>query len=371
MVYCTESKVYNVSGLSSSKIQTVLGLTEAQVTTLITEHISWAESQIKEWLRSPIIVRGEEHFGDGEKYVFSLGPEDEVYSIHYDVANNVEKVFAIYLNNKRMKLPYPKDDCDLGCENESSSWSSSNCTLSNEATIVYNQSYSLKGIFSTAGYMRYPSGENLDKNINIHEWVAFKFRTNDSSRTFTIKLYDRSGNYNYYSFTVYKSNVEYTIMIKLDDFVKNVDWNSENLYYLDLYSDGECTVYLDNLNFNDGVMWNIPTGEIIVMVENKPTYTTKGGVLPDGYPVKVTYSFDPFKTTVPSYIEEACACLAGAKTFDLLLGRRVQTTGFVLQAKDGSAVTDKYTMSIIRKTLVDRAKDLVGLYGFGFDSGVA
>ena len=138
------------------------------------------------------------------------------------------------------------------------------------------------------------------------------------------------------------------------------------MYYFDLYSDGACTVYLDNVNFNDGVMWTIPQGELVTMVKLPPVYSEFSGMLPEGYIIKVTYSFDPFISSVPSAIEEACACLAGAKTFDVLLGRRVQTTGFVLQAKDGTTITDKFTMSVVMNRLIERAKTLVGdSYGLG------
>ena len=371
MVYCTESQVFDICGLSSSKLQSVLGLSEAEVSTLVESHIAWAERHVKDLVRLPIVVRRELHLGDGEKYSFDLGPEDEDYSIDYDPVDDVTSVFAVYLDSKRVKLPFPKDDCDLGCENESSDWDGNNCTISDEETIVASGEYAIKGVFSSAGYMRYPSTTDLNKNIDIYKWVAFRFRTDDATKTFTVKLYDRSGNANTYDFTVHKADVWYVIMIQLDDFTGDVDWNEENLYYLDIYSNGACTVYICNLNFNDDFMWTIPQGDIVYMTKIIPTYSAKGGHLPDNYIFKVTYAFDPFNTTVPANIAEACACFAGARTFDTLMGRRVQSTGFVLQAPDGSVTMDKFTMSVVRKRLIERGNELVGLYGFGFDGGIA
>lgn len=369
--YTTEAKVYDACGLSSAKLQTILGLTESEVSSLVSQAITWAEKKVNDWVKVPLIVRREMHLGDGEKYEFDLGPHDEEYSVDYDPLGDVTDVFAVYLGNRRVKLPYPKDDCDLGCENESGDWTGSNCTISDESSTVACGSYSIKGVFSAAGYMRYPSTLDLNKNIDIYDWVAFRFRTTDASKTFTVKLYDRSGNCNTYDFTVHKADVWYIVMIQLDDFDGSVDWNEENLYYLDIYSNGACTVYLDNLNFNDDFMWTIPQGKIVYMTKITPTYSTKGGQLPEDYPFYTTYGYNPFNTTVPSSIEEATSCLAGVKLFDVLLGRRAEITGFKLRAKDSVADTDKFILEHRRTTLLERAKECVAGYGYGFDTGIA
>jgi len=47
-------------------------------------------------------------------------------------------------------------------------------------------------------------------------------------------------------------------MVKVDDFTGSIIWEDEYLYYLDIYANGACTVYVDNLNFNDEVMWTVP-----------------------------------------------------------------------------------------------------------------
>jgi len=371
MPYCSENQVYDASGLTSAKVQTITGKTEAQVTTLVSSYITWAERAIKDWVRLPIVVRRELHLGDGEKFEFDLGPHDEDYSIDYDPLNDVDSVYAVYFEGKRKKLPYPKDDCDLGCENESSDWATSNVTLTDETTTIACGAYSLKGVFSATGYMRYPSTLDLNKNIDIYDWVGFRFRTNDATKTFTVKLYDRSGNANTYDFTVHQADVWYLIMIKVDDFNGSIIWEDEYLYYLDFYANGACTVYVDNLNFNDEVMWTIPQGTFVTMTKQRPIYSDHEGGPADGYEIHVTYSFDPFNTTVPSNIEEACACLAGVKLFDHLLGLRAQDVGFVLQADEGTVSLDRFTMEITRRRLLNRAKGLVALYGFGFDTGLA
>lgn len=370
MPYSTESQVLEAAGLTSARIQIITGLSSSDVTTMISNFIAWADQTIQDWVRLPMVVRRELHLGDGESDQWDLGPEDEDYSIEYDPTGDVQNVYAIYYRNRRKKLPYPKDDCDLGTENESSSWSSDNCTLSDVTSPVVCGTYALQGVFSAAGYMEYPSGQDLNRNIDIFNWIAFQFRTSDASQTYTIRLYDRSGNFNSYDFTVHQASVWYVIMVKIDDFSGSVNWNNEHLYYLQIRSGGGTpTVQVDNLNFNDGVMWAIPQGDIYHMHQLTPIYSSRSGTLPNGYDFYVTYSFDPFNTTVPANIAEASACLAGVKIYDYLLGRRVEVTGFIIQADEGAVKSDKFSMEITRSRLLKRAKELVGQYGYGFDSG--
>lgn len=373
MSYCDETDVHSAAGTTSAKIQTITGKTEAQVTTLITSFITWATQTIKDWIRIPIIQRRELHLGDGEADEWTLGPEDEdaIYSLSgsYNPENCVNKVYAMYAYTTRIKLPYPKDDCDLGCEGEASSWTGSNATISDETAIYAAGAKSIKAIFSAAGYIRYPSTEDLNKNIDIYDWVAFRFRTTDATKTFTFKLYDRSGNVETYNFTVHKANVWYKIMIKVDDMDGSIDWEHENVYYIDIYANGACTIYVDNLNFNDELFWTIPQGKLVHCHKLAPTYSSTEGELAEDYELYVTYDFDPFKVTTPANIEEACACLAAVKLFDHLLGFRVQDTGFVLDAEDETARMDRFTMEHRRTQLLERAKQLVGEYGYGWDSG--
>ncbi len=370
MPYCTEQKVFDACGWKTEKVQSVTGKSGAEVTSLITDYIAWGEKTIKEWVRIPIVERMELHVGDGEKFEFDLGPEDEEFAADYNPLNDVNKVYAAYMYNKRVKLPYPKADCELGTENESNLWAVSNATANDEGNIVAAGSYAIEATFTAAGYIRYPTTEDLNKNINVFGWVAFRFRTNDATKTFQVKLYDRSGNTNTYGFTVYKADAWFIIMIKIDDFDGSISWDQENLYYLDIYASGACTIYVDNLNFNDGLFWTIPQGKLVYSCAQKPTYTYKSAPS-DGYEFYVTYDFDPFNTTIPKNIEEACACLAGVKLLDHLLGYRTQDSAFILDAEDGTIRADKLSLEITRSRILKRAKELVGQYGYGFDSGTA
>jgi len=129
--YCSESDVYNESGLDSAIVREMSGKSEAQVTTLINQYILSAEKKINDKIGVPKTRHREFHMGTGEDDEFDLGAEDEIGYFTIDVKDQVLEAYACYLGGRRMKRPYPKS-CDL-CE-KAYDWSgvTYNCIVTDE-----------------------------------------------------------------------------------------------------------------------------------------------------------------------------------------------------------------------------------------------
>jgi len=217
--------------------------------------------------------------------------------------------------------------------------------------------------YAGVGYVRYPSTQDLNRNIDIYDFVSLRIRSSSSARTFTLRLYDKDGvNYNYVAFTVDKTNVWYIKHFDLEeDFTGAIDWDDINLYHWELHSDGACVIDLDNLNFNDSWFVTVPQGKFCIahdMDEDPPS---------DGYPFFVTYSLNPFVISTPYNIKEATAKIAGAKLLSWLIGVRERDTAFLVQGNTMIPVPDRETMNAAWMRLNAEAKELLAEYGFGWE----
>lgn len=370
MSYATESDVYDNSGLTTTIVQLVTGKSEADVTTLINGFLTKATGDVKEDLGINLTIHRELHLGDGESNIFSLGPEDERQYFDYDVEDNLDRIRRVWFGYEKKKLPYPKD-CDL-TETIAALCGNSNCTITDETTTFKAGVNSTKLVFSSSGYMEYPSAQDLNLLIDQFPYVSFWLRTDDASITFTLRLYDKDGNNNEYAFTLDKANVWYDVHLKIDDFdTANIDWETVRLYYFRLYASAACTAYLDNFNFNDGWMFTAPEGLFIVSVDGD----NSGDEAPtDGEPFFLSYTYDPFKSSTPSYIEEATALKAGIKLIDHLRGKRYADTFLKLRIEPNimniEGTGTPYSLMAVRTKLEERYKECLNKYGFEGSYGV-
>jgi len=371
MPYSTESLVYYYSGLSDDLVQSVTG---SDPTTMIENFIAKADQRIKKWIRIPILLHRELHLGDGENRSFKLGSEDSDMELYdYDPEGGVEKIHAVYMGRARLKLPYPKD-CDVQCENNSSDYGSSNCTITDVANTVAEKNvgdYHIQGVFSAAGYMQYPSAQNLKKSIDHYDYVSFILETDDATVTFTLRLYDKDGNYNSYEFTLPSADIRTLVSIAIDNMTGSVDWDDVNLYYWELRADGACTVKLDGFNFNEGFAWGYPYGELYhTETETISTRDGDDGVLGSGYKIYTTYEYDPFKQSTPANIESASARLAGAFLWDYLAGYVIADSKLRVSGETLEPLPPRDVMMVMKKRLIDEARQDVAEYGFGRVGGV-
>ena len=96
--YSAEQDVYDATGLNSTFLQTLGGLTSGQVTTLINGYIAKADERIRRWMGVPITVRkeGHEFFNNP---VVELGPDrEDPFEMFgsYDPLEKTEEIYAIY-----------------------------------------------------------------------------------------------------------------------------------------------------------------------------------------------------------------------------------------------------------------------------------
>jgi len=229
MAYSTIEDVLNATGLSKSVIQNISGKSEQEVDALIEDFIDKADAKIKAILGVPITIRKEYHFFNKNKTV-ELGPYEDEFEFFssYDPTNCVEKVYALYRDGTRVKLPYPKD-CDSLTE-DVTNYSSSNCVLTKESSTFKCGTASIKAEFQAGGSFSFPS--KLDKNIKPWTYIAF----------WLVDLADKWQ----------------IVSLEVNDFTGDIDWGDTNLQKIEISSDKACTVYFDNFNFNDGYFWTYP-----------------------------------------------------------------------------------------------------------------
>ncbi len=367
--YATESKVYSVSGFTSTKIQAITGKSQAEVTTLINDFLHDANDAIQDEIKKPITIKEELHYADGEKNIFDLGTEDEENNFNFNIDGCLEKIINCWFDQEKKLRPYPTD-CDSLTESTASSFGVSNATVTDESTIVKCGTKSIKSVFTASGYIEYPSAKTLNLNIDVYDYVSFWIYSSNASVTFTLKLYDKDGNNNEQSFTVDKANVWYDIHIKIDSFdTFNVNWEDVKLYYWRLYANNACTVYIDGFNFNDEWSFVAPSGKLVISVD-----TTHGDQPPaEDYPFYISYTYDPFKSSVPQSINEACACLAAIALIDHLRGNRYIDTHFDLEMETVNVDEDTgrpQGLLAVRSMLEKRYDKAMARYGSSGSYGV-
>ena len=332
MTYTTESSVYNTTGLSSEIIQKLAQISESDVSTLVSGWISDAEQDIKTDLGLPFAVIEELHLGDGNNNLFELGPWDEEYGApgQYDPTDCVEKVYRVKFHRAKKLLPYPTT-CELGTESITG-WTGSNATITADTSSAVAGDARIKAVFSSAGYIRYPDGSNveyLDVDIDkFKDWFA-NLELSDKTATITLRLYDKDGNYNHEEITLRQNNIDEFIWIDLNSMDGSVDWDDVRLQYIELHVDKACTLYVDNMCFADEWAYTAPKGYFHVSVAHNVSSESPP---PSDYPFYVSYTYDPFKASVPSNIRQACDWLVGIKIIDYLRTVKYINTDFRLLA---------------------------------------
>jgi len=374
--YATEEDVYMETGITKEAIIRVTGMNDNEVTTLINSFLKAAESKIKDVLDIPHLVPRELHLADGENWEFDLGPEDEEVFFDEDVQDCVEIAMACFFGRYRKRKPYPKD-CDEQTDDKTYF---GGATVTNDAGKAQAGAYAMKIDFTTGVNAFYPVTQDLNKPIDRFGFVSFRAETDTNDVTFELRLYDRNGNYDRAYFKLPKTGRSFIVNLDMEyNFehgVGTIDWNNVNLYYWEIReATGTATLYLDNFNFNDGWFFTSPSGKLVIVqkVINSITYEfdyTLDCAPACGTPFYVTYTYDPFKVTVPENIKSATAQFAGAKLIDHLLGVRETLTAFEFASDTLMQIPDKETLYARKGYLLARAKENLQDYGFGWSGTV-
>lgn len=366
MSYCTESDVYGETGMDSAIIQSLGDINAAAVTTLIEGFIDDIEEEINDMMNVPVIIHRELHCATGEDDEFDLGSFDELgFYDDYIPAGNMVTGFALWYNNIRKLRPYPEVTADQ-TESIAASMTGTNCVITDESTagLFVAGANSTKMVFSAAGMARYPTARNLNKNIDIYEFVSMRFRTDTASVTFTLRLYDSGGvNFNSISFTLARADIWYIIHFSLesDTWTGTIDWDDINMYHWEIWADGACTAYADNFNINDGWFFTAPQAKLVIphMLTEEPA--------PYGYKFFISYTHNPMLASVPRHIKKATACLAGITLINWCIGRRQRDTAFLIESDTLMRMPDKETLMFTRSYLQKQADRALASFGYSYE----
>jgi hypothetical protein len=369
MGYSTVNQVIKTAGFATVPRITSLyqgDMTDAQVTAMIQELIDENDKIINDKLHIPTTIRKEYHQADGETSEFALGPEDEEHQADYDPENCLVEVIHCYFDclqeAYRRLHPYPVDCDNLITESNASLFSEvNNCTVTDEPVIKRAGSSSTKMVFSASGYAR----AVLTKEIAIdqYEYAAFLFRSSVVSPTFTLYLYDGSGNSNSQTFTVNQANQWYIIWIRLDNMTGTLDWEDLKLYKIAIYADAACTAYLDMFNFNDSYCWEAPTGKLYIHEADNAGEEP----IPAGSKIFVTYTFNPYLVTAENDVRKASKYLAAADLIDRLIDLRQSHTAFEAEGESMVSIPDREALVYSENRLRKKAEEALNAIGYGFD----
>ena len=374
--YSSENDVYEVTGKSSQFITNVSRLTAPQVTAMMNRFIAKADEKIRRLLGVPITVRKEGHEFFNNPTV-QMGPDrEDPFEMFgsFDPTDKVEEIYAIYYNEYRTKLPYPKD-WDLFTEpTEIGHWGSDNAIITSDTTDFKCGTASLKAVAAGAGDIYYPSTKNLHKRIYPWFYMGFWFKTDNPNANFTFRIVRNTGSYYYSNFNVSNGDTWEVIMLSIRRFKfvnaggegpqPDFNWILTYTEYFEITCDAACTMHVDNFNFNDGFFATYPEGTI-------------AWCMPEWYPtgrIAVTYSYDPYKakdsTQVPEALNEASAKLAGILLLDYLIGLRQQHIAFDQLSDTLEESPDRESLEATKRRLQDEAERALESLGYRGYEGI-
>lgn len=376
--YSSESDVYEATGLTSTFLQSLGSLSSAQVTSLVNNYIARADERIRRLLGVPITVRkeGHEFFNNP---VVQLGPdrEDPLEMFgSFDPTSKVVDVYAIYYNEYRTKLPYPKN-WDQFTE-DITGWGTDNvATFAKDSTNYKCGTASLKAIISnaTGGDIYYPSTKNLNRRIYPWFYAGFYFMTDTPTANFEFRMYRDTGSYYYGTFTVSSvagslANTWVPVQLSIRRFQFNnvggegaqpdFNWILTYTQYIMIVADRPCTIWVDNFNFNDGFFATYPEGTI-------------SWCMPEWYPtgrISATYAYDPFLNAIPKSLQEASSKLAGVLLLDWAIGKRQMAIAFDQNSDTLAENPDKETLENTRRRLENEAYAALETMGYKTYEGI-
>jgi len=290
------------------------------------------------------------------------------------------------LSSARLHLPYPKN-CDTHT-NAITNIAYSGCvaplaTDNAQASLEVGTKH-LAAIFTGAGYLHYPSTTpptpvyNLGKNIDIYDYASFILQSTTVAPTFTFSLYDISGNAITRTFQLQIANKRTLVCIAINQMTGAIDWEDTLFGGWRLATSAACTIELDGFSLNQGLAWGYPYGELYYT--GCETYSVRegdAGVPSDGYPLRVTYNFDPFSaeyyresSAYPPYIVSASARVAGAFLWDYLQGYTLADSKIRISGETLEPLPAKDVMLVMKRRLMREAREDIAEYGYGHVSGV-
>jgi len=378
--YCAEGDVYYAVGTSNEFLQKLGTLSSAQITTLVNSLIDKADERIRRLIGVPITIRkeGHEFFNNP---TLQLGPDrEDPYEVYgdYDPADKVQEIYAIYYNEYRLKIPYPKN-MDQFTEAEAvDGWGidGTGGTITADTTDFMCGAASLSIDFPHAPALGgvndiyYPKTKNLHKRIYPWFYMGFWFKCSDPTAHFTFRIVRSTGSYYYGTFNAQNADTWEVVQLNVRRFQfvniggegaqPDFNWILTYTEYFEITCDKACTFKIDNFCFNDGVFASYPQGTVC-------------WCMPEWYPtgrMQITYSFDPYAKDVPEALAEAAAKFAGARLLDWMIGQRQQKIAFDEMADTLAESPDRETLENTRRRLEAEAYDALESMGYKTHSGI-
>lgn len=368
--YSEEQDVYDATGMTTAFIEKACSLTSEQLTALINKYIAKSDSKIRRLLGIPITVRKEGHEFFNNPTV-QLGPDrEDPFEMFgaFDPTDKVSEIYAIYYNEYRTKIPYPKN-WDQFTE-DTTGWAITNGTMTQDKTDLKCGIASLKSVMTGAGNIQYPSTHNLHKRIYPWWYAGFWFKCSNADANFTFRIVRGTGSYYYSNFNVINADTWEPIQLSIRRFQfansggegvqPDFNWILTYTEYIEITCDRACIFSIDNFNFNDGFFASYPQGTI-------------QWCMPEWYPtgrIAVTYSYDPYAIDVPEALNEASSKMAGILLIDYLIGMRQQHIAFDQMSDTLEESPDRETMQATRVRLQTEAEECLASLGYKSYEGV-
>jgi hypothetical protein len=200
--------------------------------------------------------------------------------------------------------------------------------------------------------------------------------TDTPSTNFQFRIYRDTGSYYYGNFVVSTAGnnslsmtwVPIQLSIRRFQFANaggegaqpDFNWILTYTQYIEIVADRACKFWIDNFNFNDGFFATYPEGTI-------------SWCMPEWYPsgrISVTYSYDPFKNSIPPALLEASSKLAGVLLLDWCIGKRQMVVAFVENADTLAEQPDKVTLESSRRRLETEAYTALETLGYKSYEGI-
>jgi hypothetical protein len=398
--WSTEAQVYSVTGMSANVVLKMMGTgkTTTDVTALINSYIQISDQRIRHLMGLPYTIRKEYHVFHFNEQFREMGPAEDEYEFfdYYDPTDRVEKVFAIYSNKRRLKYPFPKNCDDLTEDTtvvsqetaiDGMEWDvddlphsgSPTTTIVKDTTDFMAGTASLKTVVtnSTGGMIIFPKTHNLQKAQYPWDYLSFWMKTSDPDAKFTFRMYDVLGRSVSQEFYCGNNNFNMTLgfnpaiadtwqivalkFMIMTGYAGGTNWVFVPVQYFTIEVDRDCTFWIDNLNWNDGIFFTAPKGLLC---------WARSEISPINDELEVTYSFDPFKQEVPVDISIGSAKMAGIMLLEYLIGIRQRSTAFT-QSSDALAVSpDRETLEFTKARLEREVEAFIAGIGFKTYSGV-
>ena len=216
--YSSEDDVYSAVGMTNDFLQKVTQKSGTEITTLVNTFIANADERIRRLIGVPITIRKEGHEFFNNPTV-QLGPDrEDPYEMFgdYDPSDKVEEIYAVYYNEYRMKIPYPKN-MDQFTE-DTTGWAVDHGTMTKDTTDFKCGTASLKNVMTSAGDIYYPSTKNLHKRIYPWFYIGFWFKCDTPNVNFQFRIVRSTGSYYYGNFNLSNANSWEVVMLNIRRF---------------------------------------------------------------------------------------------------------------------------------------------------------